>query len=85
MGFFIWGFICRWADAADIFAGRGGMGAGDVKLSFVLGVWLGFKASIVCLMLAFVFGGIIGVMLLASGIKQRKDPIPFGPFLCIGA
>ena len=63
----------------------GGMGAGDVKLSFVLGVWLGFKASIVCLMLAFVFGGIIGVLLLASGIKQRKDPIPFGPFLCIGA
>lgn len=36
---------------------RGGMGAGDVKLSFVLGVWLGFKASIVCLMLAFVLGG----------------------------
>ena len=36
-------------------------------------------------MLAFVFGGIIGVLLLASGIKQRKDPIPFGPFLCIGA
>lgn len=64
---------------------RGGMGAGDVKLSFVLGVWLGFKASIVCLMLAFVFGGIIGVLLLASGIKQRKDPIPFGPFSCIGA
>ena len=63
----------------------GGAGAGDVKLSFVLGVWLGFKASIVCLMLAFVFGGIIGVLLLASGIKQRKDPIPFGPFLCIGA
>ena len=25
------------------------------------------------------------VLLLASGIKQRKDPIPFGPFLCIGA
>lgn len=64
---------------------RGGMGAGDVKLSFVLGVWLGFKASIVCLMLAFILGGIIGVLLLATGIKQRKDPIPFGPFLCIGA
>lgn len=58
---------------------RGGMGAGDVKLSFVLGVWLGLKASIVCLMLAFILGGIIGVLLLATGIKQRKDPIPFGP------
>lgn len=64
---------------------RGGMGAGDVKLCFVLGVWLGLKASIVCLMLAFILGGIIGVLLLATGIKKRKDPIPFGPFLCLGA
>ena len=64
---------------------RGGMGAGDVKLSFVLGLWLGLKASVVCLMLAFVTGGVIGVLLLATGIKKRRDPIPFGPFLCIGA
>lgn len=64
---------------------RGGMGAGDVKLSFVLGLWLGLKASIVFLMLAFILGGAIGVFLLATGIKQRKDPIPFGPFLCLGA
>lgn len=66
-------------------ASRGGMGAGDVKLSFVLGVWLGLKASIVCLFLAFVIGGVVGVLLLASGVKSRKDPIPFGPFLCISA
>lgn len=64
---------------------RGGMGAGDVKLSFVLGLWLGLKASVVCLMLAFMTGGVIGVLLLATGIKKRRDPIPFGPFLCIGA
>lgn len=64
---------------------RGGMGAGDVKLCFVLGLWLGLKASIVCLMLSFIFGGVIGVFLLAIGIKGRKDPIPFGPFLCLGA
>ena len=64
---------------------RGGMGAGDVKLSFVRGLWLGLKASIVCLMLAFILGGAIGVFLLATGIKKRKDPIPFGPFLCLGA
>jgi leader peptidase (prepilin peptidase)/N-methyltransferase len=61
------------------------MGAGDVKLCFVLGLWLGLKASIVCLMLSFIFGGVIGVFLLATGIKGRKDPIPFGPFLCLGA
>jgi leader peptidase (prepilin peptidase)/N-methyltransferase len=64
---------------------RGGMGAGDVKLSFVLGIWLGLQDSIVCLMLAFILGGIIGISLLALKLKSRKDPIPFGPFLCLGA
>ncbi len=67
------------------FLSRGGMGAGDVKLSFVLGFWLGWKAALVCLLLAFVMGGIIGTVLLASGAKSRKDPIPFGPYLCFGA
>lgn len=64
---------------------KGGMGAGDVKLSFVLGLLLGIKGAIVCLMFAFVLGGIIGTLLLIFKIKSRKDPIPFGPFLCLGA
>lgn len=64
---------------------RGGMGAGDVKLAFVLGIWLGFKGAIVCVFLAFLLGGIIGVILLATKLKTRKDPIPFGPFLCFSA
>lgn len=64
---------------------KGGMGAGDVKLSFTLGLWLGLKGAIVCLMLAFILGGIIGVLLLAFKIKSRKDTIPFGPYLCLGA
>ena len=64
---------------------RGGMGEGDVKLSFVLGLWLGLQHSMLCLLLAFIMGGVIGVILLATGLKSRKDPIPFGPYLCIGA
>lgn len=70
---------------AIYFLSRGGMGEGDVKLSLVLGFWLGWKAALVCLLLAFVMGGIIGTVLLATGIKSRKDPIPFGPYLCLGA
>lgn len=64
---------------------KGGMGAGDVKLSFVLGLWLGLKGAIVCLMLAFILGGIVGMLLLIFKIKSRKDAIPFGPYLCLGA
>lgn len=67
------------------FLSRGGMGEGDVKLTFILGLWLGFKGILVCLFLAFVLGGIVGVILLVTGVKKRKDPIPFGPYLCLGA
>ena len=62
---------------------RGGMGFGDVKLAFVLGVWLGFEQSLLCLLLAFILGGVVGVLLLLTGIKTRKDAIPFGPYLCV--
>ncbi|MBR4958313.1 MAG: prepilin peptidase [Phascolarctobacterium sp.] len=64
-------------------ASRGGMGFGDVKLAFVLGVWLGFEQSLLCLLLAFVLGGVVSVILLLTGLKTRKDAIPFGPYLCV--
>ena len=64
-------------------ASRGGMGFGDVKLVFVLGVWLGLEQSLLCLLLAFILGGVVGVLLLLTGLKTRKDAIPFGPYLCV--
>jgi len=30
-------------------------------------------------------GGAVAIGLLVSGIKGRKDPVPFGPFLALGA
>ena len=59
------------------------MGFGDVKIAFVLGVWLGLEQSLLCLLLAFILGGVVGVILLLTGIKTRKDAIPFGPYLCV--
>ena len=64
-------------------ASRSGMGFGDVKLAFVLGVWLGLEQSLLCLLLAFILGGVVGVLLLLTGVKTRKDAIPFGPYLCV--
>lgn len=63
----------------------GGMGGGDVKLTFVLGLWLGVTATLEMLFIAFVLGGISGAALLIFGKKGCKDAIPFGPFLCTGA
>jgi leader peptidase (prepilin peptidase) / N-methyltransferase len=64
------------------------MGFGDVKLSFVLGLnmgWLGVGETVLGLFLGFVYGAIVGVFLIATGIRSRKDHVPFGPFLAAGA
>jgi leader peptidase (prepilin peptidase)/N-methyltransferase len=35
--------------------------------------------------LSFFFGGIIGLILLASKIKKMKDMIPFGPYIALAS
>jgi len=62
-----------------------GIGFGDVKLAGAIGLFLGFKLTILAILLAFFSGAIIGLLLIALGKKTMKDPIPFGPFLAFGA
>jgi leader peptidase (prepilin peptidase)/N-methyltransferase len=64
-----------------------GMGMGDVKLSFSLGLylgWLGWGQVFLGGFLAFLLGALVGVGLIATGVKGRKDFVPFGPFLAGG-
>lgn len=63
----------------------GVLGGGDIKLMFVLGIFLGFKGTLFALLLAFITASIISILLLILKIKKRKDYIPFGPFLSIGS
>lgn len=65
-----------------------GMGFGDVRLAGLLGLalgWLGLGHVFVGLFLAFLTSSVIGVTLIATKIRSRKQPIPFGPFLALGA
>lgn len=62
-----------------------GMGMGDTKLMFMIGLYLGWKLAILTVFLSFVLGGIIGVFLLILKIKKRDDPIPFGPWISFAA
>jgi len=64
---------------------RGGMGWGDVKLAVLIGLATGFPLVFIALLIAVVSGGVIGGSLLLMRVKKRKDSIPFGPFLCLGA
>ena len=67
-----------------ILVSRGGMGGGDMKLGAMLGAFLGWKALLFALFAAIVLGGVVGIAVLLSGLRGRKDPIPFGPFLAAG-
>jgi leader peptidase (prepilin peptidase)/N-methyltransferase len=65
-----------------------GMGFGDVKLSGVVGLylgWVGWGALVVGAFAGFLVGGLwgIGVILFAGG--GRKSKIPYGPFMLVGA
>ena len=67
---------------------RGGFGMGDVKLAFLLGVFLAYPSWDTLgagIFLAFLIGGVVSLLLLITRKKGRKDAIPFGPPLMIGA
>ena len=69
------------------FAYPAGMGFGDVKLSGVLGLylgWLGWGVLAVGLFLGFLLGGVFGVALMLRGEGGRKTAVPFGPFMLLG-
>jgi leader peptidase (prepilin peptidase)/N-methyltransferase len=64
------------------------MGFGDVKLAFVLGLslgWLGWGEVLLGLFLGFLYGAVIGIVLIATRVRQRNQALPFGPFLAAGA
>jgi leader peptidase (prepilin peptidase)/N-methyltransferase len=64
-----------------------GMGFGDVRLSAVLGLhlgWLGWQELAGGLFAGFVYGAVIGVALIVVGARGRRQHIPFGPFLAAG-
>lgn len=69
-------------------APAGGFGFGDVKLAILLGLftgYLGWGQVAVAFFFAFLAGGALSMLLLVTGIKGRKDAIPFGPYLVFGA
>jgi len=64
---------------------RGGMGAGDVKLMAMIGLYVGLRGTAVVILLGFFFGALVGVALIAAGRLTRKDALPFAPFLAQAA
>lgn len=65
-----------------------GVGFGDVRLSGLLGLplgWLGWGEFISGLYGGFFIGALVGITLIAARVMGRKQMVPFGPFMLIGA
>ncbi|MCZ8542134.1 prepilin peptidase [Psychrobacillus psychrodurans] len=64
---------------------KGGMGGGDIKLFFVIGLVLGWIPTLLTLFLASIIGTVVGIISLRRTKQGRKTPIPFGPSIAIAA
>lgn len=74
--------------AALVLVYPAGMGLGDVKLSGILGLylgWLGWGELVAGLFLGFLLGGVFGIGVMVVGGGGRKTKVPFGPFMLLGA
>lgn len=65
---------------------RDGMGGGDMKMMFGIGLLLGWKLTVFALVFSFILGAIIGVILrVCSRSEDEFVEIPFGPYLALGS
>lgn len=60
------------------------MGGGDIKLAAMVGAFVGWQGVLLALFLAVLGGAVVGLMLIVSGLRKRREAIPFGPFIAAG-
>jgi leader peptidase (prepilin peptidase)/N-methyltransferase len=73
------------AIAGSVALGQSAMGGGDAKLAAMMGAWLGWKYLLLAGFLACAIGAFIGGGAIAIGWLNRRQAMPFGPFLALGS
>lgn len=64
---------------------KGGIGGGDIKLFFLVGLVLGIEKTLLALFITSVIGSLTGLILIAFGKIKKTEPLPYGPFIYIGS
>ena len=60
---------------------KGAVGLGDVYVILLLGVMLGFEKTFTILFLSMVMTALFGLACMALGNRNRKDSLPYMPFV----
>jgi leader peptidase (prepilin peptidase)/N-methyltransferase len=77
------GYMSLWLvfHAYRLITGKAGMGHGDFKLFAALGAWLGWKLLPLVILLSATTGAVLGILLIVARGRDRRAPLPFGPYL----
>ncbi|PYR61484.1 MAG: hypothetical protein DMF85_02120 [Acidobacteria bacterium] len=68
-----------------LFRGVEPLGLGDVKMMAMVGVFLGWKLTVLTLVLGSFLGSLVGVLVLLTGRGNMRSQLPFGTFLSLAA
>lgn len=79
------GLVYLVAVYAEVAFRQESMGGGDVNLLSMIGAFLGWRLMLVSFGIAVVAGACLSLALIGFRVLSRKDQIPFGPFLALGA
>lgn len=79
------GFLYLVLFYGGVFYGQEAMGEGDLNLIALIGAFLGWRGVIVTIVVGCLVGSAVGLALIALGRIGRRQHIPFGPFLSVGA
>ena len=61
------------------------MGEGDIKIAAALGAFVGYPGVITYISLAFLIGGVYGLLALILKKVKMRTAVPFAPFLIVAA
>lgn len=81
------GYLFLWSIAKIylLLRKKEGMGLGDCKMLAMTGAWTGPLALVHVLLIATLSALLVSVVLIMMKKLERQNPIPFGPFIGIGA
>ncbi|MGA2503966.1 MAG: prepilin peptidase [Anaerolineales bacterium] len=82
-------FVKRMAKKGGLASDEVALGFGDVSLSGILGLLLGWQLIFVCLFFAILVGGVVSLVVIVGMLIAKKykafTAIPYAPFLILSA
>ncbi len=79
------GFLLLVYGAYYLLRKKEGLGLGDVTMMVMVGAFLGWKQTLLTLILASIWGALVGIFIIIFKKKNLQQALPFGTFLAPAA